>query len=58
MPSFIKTGSGIQKLMGRGGIHRHTDSTEITYAYSRFYKIRNIGYKKDFKNYTILPILL
>jgi hypothetical protein len=26
MPSFIKTGSGIQKLMGR---YRHTDSMVI-----------------------------
>jgi hypothetical protein len=28
MPGFIKIGSGIQKLIG--GIHRHTDSMEIT----------------------------
>jgi hypothetical protein len=28
IPSFIKTGSGTQKLMG-GGIHRHTDIMEI-----------------------------
>jgi hypothetical protein len=27
MPSFLKTGSGIQKYIG--GIHRHTDSMEI-----------------------------
>jgi hypothetical protein len=27
IPSFIKIGSGIQKLVG--GIHRHTDSMEI-----------------------------
>jgi hypothetical protein len=27
IPSFIKIGSCIQKLMG--GIHRHTDSMEI-----------------------------
>jgi hypothetical protein len=27
-PSFIKTGSDIQKLIG--GIHRHTDSTVIS----------------------------
>jgi hypothetical protein len=26
IPSFIKIGSGIQKLMGRGMIHRYTDS--------------------------------
>jgi hypothetical protein len=32
IPSFIKTGSGIQKLMGGGGdsqIHGYTDSMEI-----------------------------
>jgi hypothetical protein len=27
IPSFINTGSGIQKLIG--GIHRHPDSMEI-----------------------------
>jgi hypothetical protein len=27
IPTFIKNGSDIQKLM-RGGIHRHTDSIE------------------------------
>jgi hypothetical protein len=31
IPSFIKIGSGIQKLMGM--IHRYTDSMEITLAY-------------------------
>jgi hypothetical protein len=30
IPSFIKIGSGIQKLIG--GNHRHTDSMEITCA--------------------------
>jgi hypothetical protein len=29
-PSFIKIGSGIQKLIGR--IHRHTESIEIAKA--------------------------
>jgi hypothetical protein len=30
IPSFIRIGSGIQKLMERErGIHRHTDSIEI-----------------------------
>jgi hypothetical protein len=29
IPSFIKIGSGIRKLMG-GGTHRHTDSMEIS----------------------------
>jgi hypothetical protein len=33
IPSFIKTGSGKQKLVG--GIHRHVDKTEIAYAYVR-----------------------
>jgi hypothetical protein len=28
IPSFVNTGSGIQKLTG-GGIHRHTDKMEI-----------------------------
>jgi hypothetical protein len=28
IPSFVKIGSGIQKLMG--GIHRHTDSKMIS----------------------------
>jgi hypothetical protein len=28
IPNFIKTGSGIQKLVR--GIHRHTDSMEIS----------------------------
>jgi hypothetical protein len=28
IPSFIKTGSGTQKLIA--GIHRHTDSTVIS----------------------------
>jgi hypothetical protein len=28
IPSFIKIGSGIQKLMG-GGIHKHKGSMEI-----------------------------
>jgi hypothetical protein len=30
IPSFIKIGSGIQKLIGEEGIHRHTDNMEIT----------------------------
>jgi hypothetical protein len=29
IPSFIKTGSGIQKFIRKGGIHRHTVSMEI-----------------------------
>jgi hypothetical protein len=27
--SFIKTGSGIQKLTGEGQVHRHTESMKI-----------------------------
>jgi hypothetical protein len=34
IPSFIKIGSGIQKLIE--GIHRHTDSMEIAYVYLIF----------------------
>jgi hypothetical protein len=33
IPSFIKIGSDIQKLIG--GIHRQTDSMEITCAFFR-----------------------
>jgi hypothetical protein len=46
IPSFIKTGSGIQKLMeGGGGIHRETDTgTMVTSkAYFYFFKIRKVG---------------
>jgi hypothetical protein len=32
IPSLIRIGSGIQKLMG--GIHRHTDSKVISFSYS------------------------
>jgi hypothetical protein len=42
IPSSIKTGSGIQKLMGRGlftntdaQTYRHTESMEIAEAYFR-----------------------
>jgi hypothetical protein len=35
IPNFIKIGSGIQKLMGAGGIHRHTDSMEVACSYMR-----------------------
>jgi hypothetical protein len=38
MQSFIKIGSGIQKLMGVGEIHRHTDSKMISQAYFIFAK--------------------
>jgi hypothetical protein len=30
IPSFIKIGYGVQKIMGGGGVHRQTVSMEIT----------------------------
>jgi hypothetical protein len=42
IPNFIKTGSGIQKLLGGGG-YRHTGSKVISYAYFYFFKIRKVG---------------
>jgi hypothetical protein len=39
--SFIKVGSGIQKLTG--GIHRHTDNKVISGDYFYFLKIRKVG---------------
>jgi hypothetical protein len=38
IPSFIKIGSGIRKIMR--GIHRHTDTygMEIAYAHFQFFK--------------------
>jgi hypothetical protein len=39
--SFIKIGSGIQKLIG--GNHRHTDSKVTSLAYFCFFKIRKVG---------------
>jgi hypothetical protein len=33
IPSFIKTGSGIQKLIWGGGGYTDTDRKEIAYAY-------------------------
>jgi hypothetical protein len=38
---FIKIGSAVQKLIG--GIHRHTDSMVIAYAYCYFFKTRKVG---------------
>jgi hypothetical protein len=38
IPNFIVIGSGIQKLIG--GIHRHTGSKVISYAYFYLFKIR------------------
>jgi hypothetical protein len=36
IPSFIKIGSSVQKLIM--GIHRHTDSMVISYAYFYFFR--------------------
>jgi hypothetical protein len=41
IPSFIKIGSGVQKLIGE--IHRHRDSMVISQAYFYFFKIREVG---------------
>jgi hypothetical protein len=40
VPSFIKIGSGIQKLMGGGGryVDTHTDSKVISQAYLYFFQ--------------------
>jgi hypothetical protein len=38
--SFIKTGSGIQKLLG--WIHRHRDCKVISKAHFYFFKIRKV----------------
>jgi hypothetical protein len=42
IPSFIKIGSRIRRLIGGGGIHRHTDSMEIAYAYFYFSKYGSV----------------
>jgi hypothetical protein len=39
IPSFIQIGSGIQKLMRGGGIHRHADSISLLL----FLQIRKAG---------------
>jgi hypothetical protein len=41
VPSFIRTGSGIQKLIA--GIHRHRDGKVISLAYFYFFKIRTVS---------------
>jgi hypothetical protein len=41
IPSFIKIGTGIKKLLE--GIHIYTDSVEIAEAYFIFLKIRKGG---------------
>jgi hypothetical protein len=46
IPSFIKSGSGIQNLMG-GGIYRHTDSMEIARVYFYFFKIKRSKLKEQ-----------
>jgi hypothetical protein len=44
VPSFIKTSSGVQKLIGEGGIQRHTHRQQrdlISLLY--YFKIRKVG---------------
>jgi hypothetical protein len=41
IPSFIKIGSTIQKLIG--GIHRHKGSIMIAQTYFFFFKIRKVN---------------
>jgi hypothetical protein len=41
VPSFIRIGSGIQKLIGV--IPRYVDMMEITQSYFHFFKIRKLG---------------
>jgi phosphatidylinositol kinase/protein kinase (PI-3 family) len=45
VPSFIKIGSAIEKLIGRIHIetHRYTNSKLILSGYFYFYKIRKVG---------------
>jgi hypothetical protein len=48
VPSLIKTGSGIQKLIR--GIHRHTHREQrnlLSLLY--FFKIRKVGYKRKYE---------
>jgi hypothetical protein len=47
IPSFIKIGSGIQKLMGGGG-HRHTNTqtarlSHTPFLFFIFFKIRKVS---------------
>jgi hypothetical protein len=44
VPSFIKTGSGIRKLMGGGGGYKdtHRQQSDLT-SLLHFFKIRKVG---------------
>jgi hypothetical protein len=42
VPGFIKIGSGIRMLIGRG-IHRHIDNKVISKGCFYFFKIRKAG---------------
>jgi hypothetical protein len=44
IPSFIKTGSGIQKLR-RGDTRRNTDRMEIAWARNKFRLIKYYNFK-------------
>jgi hypothetical protein len=44
VPCFIKIGSGVQKLMGGGGGHKHTHGQQRDLiSLLCFFKIRKIG---------------
>jgi hypothetical protein len=43
IPSFVKTGSGIQKFIRWIQRYRHTDNNMISEAYLYLFKIRKVG---------------
>jgi hypothetical protein len=61
--SFIKIGSGIQKLMGESAIPRHTKRRRDKQHGDRssllsffFFKIRKLGYKHSHITFILLPV--
>jgi hypothetical protein len=46
IPSFITIGSGIQKLMEGGGIHRHRQHGDRIRLFS-FFKIRKVQFLRE-----------
>jgi hypothetical protein len=46
IPSFIKTDSGIQKLIGEDTqTHKHTQTTMWSHKPTLFFKVRKVGQK-------------
>jgi hypothetical protein len=44
VPSFIKIGSGVQTLLGGGGVHKHTHGQQRDLiSLLNFFKIRKVG---------------